>query len=275
MKRYYSARNRPKTLTLHALRWKVEHLYLFLCEKDYFKGKAGVTKGYVPDEFKHKVAMALGFQPFPLEKWENPHETEDQIFDLIEFLHDHVARPGELVGMTTETGWNYEDYDGYDDVVGQAEFRDHVNAFLRDYKTGFQIGEDGKILSMGPGGLQAILEAEIEPYDEENVDRRVRSAILKWRNRHLDMRERREAIREMADVFEWLRETEQLERVLARKDEAALFEIANKFAIRHHDPKQRKDYDEEIWYPWMFHFYLATYHAVIRSLKRLDKTNGR
>ena len=176
--------------------------------------------------------------------------------------------------MTTVTGWNYDDYDGYDEAAGQAEFRDAVNAFLCDYKTGFKRAKEGRILSMGPGGLQAILEAEIEPYDEENVDSKVRSAILKWRNRHLDMRERREAIREMADVFEWLKKTRQLGKVLARKDEADLFEIANTFAIRHHDPKQRNDYDQDIWYPWMFHFYLATYHAVIRSLKRLNKKNA-
>jgi len=274
MKRYYSARNRPKTLTLEDFQWKVQHLYLFFSEKDYFKGKAGITGWILPKEIEHKAAMALGFQPFPIKQWAERSTTEDHVFDVIEFLHDYVARPGELVGMTTDTGFNYEDYDGYDDAAGQAEFRDLVNAFLCDYKTGFKLADDGKILSMGPGGLQAILEAEIEPYDEENVDSKVRSAILKWRNRHLDMRERREAIREMADVFEWLKKTRQLGKVLARKDEADLFEIANTFAIRHHDPKQRNDYDQDIWYPWMFHFYLATYHAVIRSLKRLNKKNA-
>jgi hypothetical protein len=273
MKRYYSARNHPKTLTLEDFQWKVQHLYLFFSEKNYFKGKAGISGWYLPKEITHKAAMALGFQPFPIKEWAERSITEDHVFDVIEFLHDYVARPGELVGMTSDTGFNYEDYDGYDDAAGQTEFRDAVNAFLCDYKTGFKIAKEGRILSMGPGGLQAILEAEIEPYDEENVDSKVRAAILKWRNRHLDMQERRQAIREMADVFEWLKKTKQLGRALARKDESDLFEIANTFAIRHHDPKQRKDYDQDIWYPWMFHFYLATYHAVIRSLKRLDKKN--
>ena len=273
MKRYYSARNRPKKLSLKSLYSKLAPLYLFFFEKDYFKGKAGISKRDFPNEIKYKAEMALGFQPFPIMEWDERDTTEDHIFDVIEFLHDHVARPGEWVGMTSDSGYNYYDYDGYDDAAGQAEFRDAVNAFLCNYKTGFKIAEDGKILSTGPGSLQAILEAEIEPYDEENVDSKVRSAILKWRNRHLDMQERREAIREMADVFEWLKKTNKLGRALARKDEGALFEIANKFAIRHYNPKQRNDYDQDIWYPWMFHFYLATYHAVIRILKRLDKKN--
>jgi hypothetical protein len=271
MKRYYSARNHPKALSLSDLYWKTQYLYLFFCERDYFKGKAGITNTDLPDGIKHKAALSLGFQPFPVGGWKDQNITEEHIFDLIEFLYDHVSRPGELVGMMTETGWNYRDYDGYDEAAGRAEFRGHANAFLCDYKTGFELTEDGKILSMGAHGLKAILDAEIEPYDEQNVDSKVRNAILKWRNRQLDMGERRQAIREMADVFEWLRKTKQLEKVLARKDEAAIFEIANNFAIRHHDPKQKKDYDQGIWYSWMFHFYLATYHAVIRSLKKLER----
>jgi len=72
MKRYYSARNRPKTLTLEDFQWKVQHLYLFFSEKDYFKGKAGITGWILPKEIEHKAAMALGFQPFPIKQWRWP-----------------------------------------------------------------------------------------------------------------------------------------------------------------------------------------------------------
>ncbi|MBL8107979.1 MAG: hypothetical protein JNJ72_20590, partial [Anaerolineales bacterium] len=113
---------------------------------------------------------------------------------------------------------------------------------------------------------QHILDAEIIPYDETNVDNKVQQAITKWRNRHLSLSERREAIRELADVFEWLKKTKNLDTVLDNKDESLLFELANKFGIRHHDPNQKTNYDREIWYSWIFHFYLATYHAVIRLL---------
>jgi mannitol/fructose-specific phosphotransferase system IIA component (Ntr-type) len=99
----------------------------------------------------------------------------------------------------------------------------------------------------------------------------VRNAIAKWRNRHLSLSDKKEAIREMADVFEWLKKTQDLGSVLDRKDESAIFEIANSFAIRHHDPKQKTNYDRAIWYSWMFHFYLATYHAAIRLLIKKNK----
>ena len=125
-------------------------------------------------------------------------------------------------------------------------------------------------MALGTHGLQEILDADIVPYDEANVDSKVRNAILKWRNRHLALSERREAIRELADVFEWLKKTKRLDIALNKKDEAAIFDIANNFAIRHHNPQQKRNYDEIIWYSWIFHFYLATYHAVVRILLKQE-----
>ncbi|MGA7563673.1 MAG: hypothetical protein WBW55_10745 [Desulfobaccales bacterium] len=267
-KRYYSSRDKVKKLTIEDLYHRLQNLYLFFRDKDYFKEKAGITNTRFPEQFGYKIAIAIGFQPFPISEWDFFDITEDHIFDVIEVLFDHISKPGEWVSMTDDTGFNYHDYDSYDDAQGQAEFREMANIFLCDYKTGYELDKNGFILAKGTHGLQHILDAEIEPYDEVNVDRKVLDAIQKWRNRHLNISERRLAIRELADVFEWLRKSKKLDKVLKRKDEAALFEIANSFAIRHHDPKQKRDYDEAIWYSWIFHFYLATYHLVIRLLKR-------
>jgi hypothetical protein len=176
--------------------------------------------------------------------------------------------------MTTETGWNYSDYDGYDRRAGRAEFRKEANAFLLDYKSGFELTKDGIILALGADGLQHILSAEIIAYDQVNVDDKVRSAIVKWRNRRLSLEEKKAAIRELADVFEWLKKTKKLAEVLDRKDDSAIFDLANNFALRHHNPNQNTKYDRAIWYSWMFHFYLATYHAVIRLLIKHEASSG-
>jgi hypothetical protein len=93
-------------------------------------------------------------------------------------------------------------------------------------------------------------------------------AIERWRKRHTTLADRKEAVRLLADVFEWLRDTQQLQKVLVKKDEADLFNIANNFSIRHHEQAQKTNYDQAIWYNWMFHFYLATYHATIRLLMK-------
>ena len=275
IRRYYSSRNKPKKLTLADLYSRLQHLYLFFRKKDYFKRNAGITETHLPEEIQHKAALAIGFQPFPLTKWKEGDVTEDHVFDLIEFLYDHVSEPGNWVAMTSDEGYNYHDYDGYDDAAGQVEFRKYVNAFLCDYKESFELTEGGSILALGSNGLQYILDAEIPLYDEKNVDGKVRNAILKWRNRHLDLAERKQAIRDLADVFEWLKKTKKIEKVLTRKVESALFNIANNFAIRHHNPEQQKEYDETIWYSWIFHFYLATYHALIRLINREEHSGKR
>jgi hypothetical protein len=269
-RRYYTARNQPSQLTLEGMYRKLKHLYLFFRDRDYFK-EAGITKADIPDALKHKAALRLSFQIFPVTKWENHQVTEDHVFEALEFLHDHVSRPGVWTQMTSDTGYNYNDYDGYDEGAGQAEFRREANAFLADYKTGFELTTEGKVLALGTGGLQHILDAKVVPYDEINVDSKVRGAIIKWRNRHLSLDEKRAAIRDLADVFEWLKKTKNLEKILDRKDDSAIFEIANNFAIRHHNPLQKANYDQAIWYAWIFHFYLATYHAAIRLLIKHER----
>jgi hypothetical protein len=270
-RRYYSSRTKPGKLTLVDLHYKVQNLYLLFRDKDFFKGKAQITSYDIPAEIKHEAAIALAFQPFPFDGWSQEELTEDHVFDVLEFLYDHVSRPGNLVRMTDDSGFNYDDYDGYDENAGQDDFRNKANSFLSDYRTGFELTKNGTILALGTEGVQHILDAEIIPFDERNVDSKVRNAIAKWRNRHLSLSDKKEAIRELADVFEWLKKTNKLEAVLDKKDESAIFEIANQFGIRHHDPKQKTNYDRAIWYSWIFHFYLATYHAAIRLL---IKKNG-
>jgi|SRR5208283_1067816 len=263
---YYSSRKQPGTLTLEELHLKLVNLYFLFRDKDYFKEKAKITKTDPPDAIKYEAAVALNFRLFPVDGWYAQDRTEDHVFDALEFLYDYVSRPGALVWMTTETNYTYQDYGTYDEKVGQTEFREKANVFLSDYKSGYELCDGGIVLALGTDGLQHILAADIVPYDEANVDSKVRNAIVKWRNRHLSFDERKAAIRELADVFEWLDKAKNLSAVLDRKDESAIFEIANNFGIRHHDPKQKTNYDQAIWYPWIFHFYMATYHAVIRLL---------
>ena len=269
-RRYYSSRNKPTPLTLGELYWKLQNLYLLFRDIDYFKHKAGITKTSLPDSIKHEAAIALSFQPFPITKWGKDDIIEDHVFDTLEFLYDHIAKPIGWEEITNDTGYVYNS-EIYSDEAGKEEFRQKTNIFLCDYRSGYELTKDGIVLAAGTDGLQHILDAEIVPYDEKNVDNKVRNAILKWRNRQLTLSEKKEAIRELADVFEWLKKTKGLDHILDKKDNAAIFDIANNFAIRHHNPQQKTLYDKNIWYSWMFHFYLATYHAAIRLLIKKEK----
>lgn len=237
-------------------------------ERDYFKGRAGITDtGEIPAEIRHEAAVAFTFELFPIAEWAEPDVTEDHIFDALEFLHDYASKPEGWIRKDTE-GYYYFDYESYDDEAGRLEFRQKSNAFLADFGSGYEMADDGTIQSHGANGLQHILNADLIPFDEANVDSKVRRAISKWKGRHVTWADRLDCIRALADVFEWLKKAKGLESVLDGKDEAAIFDIANNFAIRHHNPKQKGNYDTAIWYSWIFHFYLATYHASIRLLVR-------
>ena len=75
-------------------------------------------------------------------------------------------------------------------------------------------------------------------------------------------------MRDLADLLELLRP--DAHRLFSRPDEAALFNIANNFAIRHGNASQRADYDSSVWMPWIFYWYLAAAHAIVTALDLED-----
>jgi hypothetical protein len=107
---------------------------------------------------------------------------------------------------------------------------------------------------------------EFSEIDPENIENRINSAILKFRSYRSSQEERRDAVRNLADILEFLKP--KLKLVLTQKDESDLFNIANNFGIRHHNDQQRTNYDKSIWYEWMFYYYLATIRATLKLIKR-------
>jgi hypothetical protein len=114
---------------LEGLYRKLQHLYLFFRDRDYFKA-VGITKADPPDAIKHKAALSLSFEMFPITKWAQHEITEDHVFEALEFLYDHVSRPGTMVEMSTETGYSYSDYDGYDEKAGALNLGRTLIRFL-------------------------------------------------------------------------------------------------------------------------------------------------
>jgi hypothetical protein len=160
--------------------------------------------------------------------------SEDDLFDMIEYLYDHVSKPVETENTPFHSynGCGFH-YDTFDKTEGQKVFAERINRLLESYGEGFELNEAAK-----------------------NKFLRSRSSLDG----------RRDAIRDLADVFENLKSSGLLK--LNKKDESDIFNIANNFGIRHFDTKQKTDYDEAIWLSWMFHFYLATIHACLRLQER-------
>jgi hypothetical protein len=196
--------------------------------------------------------------------------SEDDLFDIIEFLYDHVSEPNRETGnyhSYGSCGWHYKDFDKN---LGIAEYCRSLNEILSEYKAGFQISFDGLVLVKDESGLSNIYEAVV-PTDRDEIKTKIDLAIQKYRESRSDLENRRIAIRELADILEILKS--EIKIFLYNKDNDDLFNIANNFSIRHANDKQKINYDRDIWYSWMFYFYLATIHALLRIKGRNGKDN--
>ena len=157
-------------------------------------------------------------------------------------------------------------YESFNDDEGKKHFRESLNPILKGYSNGFEISNDGEILMLPDHGLSNLYNADIPSTDDANVKSRIENAVVKFRRHKSTQDDRKEAIRELADVLEFLRP--EVKRHLNKKDENDIFTIANNFGIRHHNTEQKVDYDKAIWYSWIFYFYLATIHSLLRIIKK-------
>ena len=189
--------------------------------------------------------------------------SEDDLFDIVELLYDFVSKPLEgFYHQWNGCGWHYSTFDK---ITGQSEFRSELNPFLNGYLEGYELSLDGQILFQGGPGLKELLATEIPVHDPKNVDEKVKYAVLKFRRHRASVEDKKEAVRTLADVLEFLRP--QIKQLPLSKDEGDLFNIANNFGIRHHNPDQKTDYDQDIYLEWIFYSYLSTIHLAIRLIQ--------
>lgn len=258
-------------LSLDDLRRLFKSMFSLLGDEGYFQEYLGyecVDSGFVPGLIGTDLQAELLLTLRKPDLWPI-HATidnwsEDDLFDMIEFLYDHVSKPTERhFHSYGNCGWHCTEFDSHE---GQSEFRGKVNRLLRAYDSGFELSKEGEVLAVSPSGLEPILEASVPHGDLENVTERVAAAVKKFRRHRSSVTDRRDAVRGLADVLEFLRP--QLKKVLLSQDEADLFNIANNFDIRHHRSGQKTEYDKPIWLSWMFYYYLATIHAAVRLIEK-------
>jgi len=241
------------------------------CYFQQYWGYACVDAGFIPGlggtDLQTELLLSLrkpNLWPVhsTIESW-----SEDDFFDVVEFLYDQISKPTKrYFHAYNSCGWHCSEFDR---EQGQLEYRQNLNRFLRAYDSGFELSEQGQVLALSPTGFEPLLDAPIPHADTENVTARVDAAIQKFRRHRASVEDQRDAVRNLADVLEFLRP--KIKEVLVSKDEQALFEIANNFGIRHHREDQKVGYDKAIWLSWVFYFYLATIHAAVRLIK---KANG-
>lgn len=189
----------------------------------------------------------------------------DTLFDVLELLHDVVSKPihGRYHDFNN-CGWHYSHFDA---SAGRLEYRQALNPLLARYEEPLTMRATGEIVHLTPAEFAPLLAAPVPAgTDADLVTTRIDAAKQIFERRSASLSDRRQAVRELADVLEALRK--EIKEEMLAKDEQELFRLANGFAIRHNNREQMRLYDDAIWLRWAFYVYLATIHAVLRIRAR-------
>lgn len=202
-----------------------------------------------------------GLWPLTPDKWD-----DSTFYGLVEVYHDLVSRPRERhyhdYGMC---GWHYSHFSA---TAGREVYRWKVNELLQVGSIGYRLadsGEDqGRLVAIFDDGRAALLAEAISQAPPDTATR-VQHAIALFRRRDATVEDKRSALITLAGILEERRQMIKAE--LGSADEAALFQIANKFSIRHQNKDQQANYDPA-FLDWMFWWYLGTVELTNRILRR-------
>ena len=227
----------------------------FWCvDDDHVAGKIGDVEMEILLTVRKRELWPIDFQCH--------HYAEDDFFDVLEFLFQHVSKPIDGT-MHSHNGCGMH-WETFNKDEGKKNLRERVNKLLNLYERKYELSPTGEILIRPESGFERIFDADV-PSKEVKVVDRIEAATNLFRRHGSSLEDRRRAVRDLADVLEYLRT--DVQKLLTRKDEQDLFNIANNFGIRHHNDRQKTDYDSAIWLSWMFYFYLSTIHVVLRKVE--------
>src|SRR5215207_6371927 len=198
-RRYYSVRTGKNPLAsqldLPIFLRLFSDLYEDFVEKGYFQEYFGyrcVDLGDVPGKLGESIDFQILRRIFKQDLWPVEEKynqySEDDVFEMIEFLYDHISKPikGDYHSWDN-CGWHYHTFDT---ALGRQEYCTEINKFLREYKEGYELSRKGEILALADEGLSTLLEASTPDCDPDNVETRINVAVLKFRRHRSSLDDR-------------------------------------------------------------------------------------
>jgi hypothetical protein len=212
----------------------------------------------------------------------HPEEPPDpiDIFDLLEFCHDHVSEPKQGSWHSFMSHHHLSFTRGQ----GQENFRAAVNKIFARNGIAFELDEDGEVVRTGPTGLVTALRQAVFNTGDDALDEMLEDARHKILSAKLKLR--KEALEELWDAFERLKtlenpkdkkasvttllgkalpKPEMRERV--EKELKELTEIGNNFMIRHTEVGKTPVEDAD-QIDYLFHRMFSSIRLLLRATGR-------
>lgn len=196
----------------------------------------------------------------------------DYLYAVMEVFHDLVARPVDWIrDEQNDCGVHFTQFSR---ITGQRVYRWKIDELLKlhgaelKFATG---GENvGRLIRTFVDPLEQIREMVADHTEEDNQGT-VEHAISLFEKRGATREDKRSACVALAGVLEKRRIL--LKKELLSRDESMLFDMANNYDLRHRNPNQRTNYDEN-FLDWIFWVYLSTVELTNRIIGVQNSKEG-
>ncbi len=200
---------------------------------------------------KERLTELYGHEPPDLAHTAVDAWSDDEFCDLVELLHDVAARPRNRYDHEfSQCGYHYSDHALR---TGQLLYRIRVNELLAATRLPFRLateGEDvGRLVTI-TDEARADLLVQVAQQPTTLLKDQVGHAIALFRSRQATREDKVSAIRELMAVLEPDRYP-VFKDTSVEKDNDSLFQIANRYAIRHYKDTDMRDYSSA-FLDWMF-----------------------
>lgn len=214
---------------------------------------SGNFEAYTLSEIGRKISD-------PFYPQNTPKYAEEDVFDLIELLHKHIY----LKDHYQQEQLGIYDLEGIREY-SQLKFRECINDQISRYSKGWELQSNGEVRELLLEGFKPLIEETAVYGNETEVDGRIKKAIRQFLKYGSDELTKKGALLEIGGALERIR-SELTKKV--PKEEQDIFNLLNRFDLRHNQKIKETGYDTEIFYPWMFYTFLSTFDAFVKIRDR-------
>jgi hypothetical protein len=232
---------------------------------------SGDTVGTLGPEPVQELHRHLGRDNlWPIAPYGQKYDIDD-LCDITEFIFDHVSRPMSRERHRYQScGMHYADFRR---GIAQKLYRWRVNVILSESIFDLTLNKHGRFEEVASDDLEPLVVGVHSDTDSGGSQHNeLTHAVDQFRRRNASETEKRQAIVTLAGILEERRDLLKVE--LFKKDEGSLFDIANNFNLRHRDGKQKPNYDADLYFQWIFYWYVSTIRLTDKILERQAKDQG-